>query len=671
MIDSFLGGRCARRCCLLVVLLVLGGIGGCDSGSHRAPTDTADLQAEITAGPDVGEPDTPDTDPDVAELQAEVTPVPIPTTPPKTTLEERIAPLLPRFRQDDSNRESWGKTRVIDGEPYLERDDLAVNQFVEPTGKTPASLTYLMQISDSQLVDTESPMRAAWADNIISVSWRPHEAYSTHLLEMFIRTTNRFSAIYRPFDMVMFTGDNIDNNAYIELKWFLEILEGKEVHPDSGADDDPVPGEKNDPFDRFQSQGLQFGVPWFTVFGNHDGLIVGNVSPVWPNGVLFDEQGNKNDPMRQLINAIGVGDLAILVETLLDQEKDNCGDQCFVFDLTPSEQEIVLQTDPRNLRAIGTWSDFPLPAQATPHQFMLDANRSGSATKPIERSGATVPADPERHFMSKNMWVKSHFGTATKPDGHGFTQQNLTQDTAYWAIDPVPGMPIRLIALNTTSHTVRDGSSEATMDRHQFATFLVPELNKAQLANKLIIVTAHHNLQSFFPKLLNDVFSPPSSDNRDIGQEELRETLHKYSNVVLLLVGHSHYNKVNYYAGETEGSGFWEIITASTLDIPQQSRIVEIVDNRDGTGSIYGTIVDFQGDGSWVSKLAEDARYWGYYDLHNGNGPTSYIDTKADRNVILKFRMPETVRKKLETTYTEDSSSVRQVISTQFPQTSR
>ena len=38
--------------------------------------------------------------------------------------------------------------------------------------------------------------------------------------------------------------------------------------------------------------------------------------------------------------------------------------------------------------------------------------------------------------------------------------------------------------------------------------------------------------------------------------------------------------------------GFWEITTASHVDWPQQSRIVELADNHDGTLSLIATVLD-------------------------------------------------------------------------------
>ena len=40
------------------------------------------------------------------------------------------------------------------------------------------------------------------------------------------------------------------------------------------------------------------------------------------------------------------------------------------------------------------------------------------------------------------------------------------------------------------------------------------------------------------------------------------------------------------------GGGFWEVNTASHVDWPAQARLLELVDNRDGTLSVFGTIVD-------------------------------------------------------------------------------
>ena len=59
--------------------------------------------------------------------------------------------------------------------------------------------------------------------------------------------------------------------------------------------------------------------------------------------------------------------------------------------------------------------------------------------------------------------------------------------------------------------------------------------------------------------------------------------------------GHTHRNEITAHTRADGSGGFWEINTASHIDYPQQSRLVEVADNKDGTLSIFTTIVDHAG----------------------------------------------------------------------------
>jgi hypothetical protein len=76
------------------------------------------------------------------------------------------------------------------------------------------------------------------------------------------------------------------------------------------------------------------------------------------------------------------------------------------------------------------------------------------------------------------------------------------------------------------------------------------------------------------------------------GPESVRSLLLRYPDVVLAVTGHTHHNDVVPHKRKGAKSGFWEVNTASHVDWPQQSRLIEMMDNRDGTLSIFGTIVD-------------------------------------------------------------------------------
>jgi hypothetical protein len=72
----------------------------------------------------------------------------------------------------------------------------------------------------------------------------------------------------------------------------------------------------------------------------------------------------------------------------------------------------------------------------------------------------------------------------------------------------------------------------------------------------------------------------------------------RFPNVVAWLNGHTHKHRVTPHQTEFDQGGFWEITTASLIDFPQQSRVVELLDNGDGTLSIAATLVDHSAPGS-------------------------------------------------------------------------
>jgi hypothetical protein len=90
-----------------------------------------------------------------------------------------------------------------------------------------------------------------------------------------------------------------------------------------------------------------------------------------------------------------------------------------------------------------------------------------------------------------------------------------------------------------------------------------------------------------------------------LGDAVVAELL-KHPNVVAWVNGHTHSNRILAHRRRSGGrvvGGFWEINTASHIDWPQQGRIVEIADNRDGTLSIFATMVDHAGPAAYGGRL--------------------------------------------------------------------
>jgi hypothetical protein len=168
------------------------------------------------------------------------------------------------------------------------------------------------------------------------------------------------------------------------------------------------------------------------------------------------------------------------------------------------------------------------------------------------------------------------------------------------------------------------------------------------------VVFSHHTA-----KTMGNWFCRPG-ERRLLGPA-VRDLLLRFPNVVLWVNGHSHVNKVTPYRRNPESpvpGGFWELNTASHIEWPQQARLVELVDNADGTLSVFATIIDHAGlpdpsgeipPGEQLEKasplaLAGLSRQLGLNDWQARNRPVPGADgrrgTPADRNVELVVPAP-------------------------------
>jgi hypothetical protein len=136
----------------------------------------------------------------------------------------------------------------------------------------------------------------------------------------------------------------------------------------------------------------------------------------------------------------------------------------------------------------------------------------------------------------------------------------------------------------------------------------------------------------------------PAGSGR-IGGAEVASLLLRYPNTILWVNGHTHRNEVIPHArpsGAALGGGFWEVNTAAHIDWPQQSRVVEVVDNLDGTMSIFATIVDHAGplsrSGLSTLSLAAFSRELSYNDWQERSDRRR--GSVEDRNVELLLRAP-------------------------------
>src|SRR5687767_8135725 len=109
-------------------------------------------------------------------------------------------------------------------------------------------LLTVVTIADVQLADEESPGRAEWADKCeehpATAAFRPHETMVPHLLNAHLRAANAIVAKGGPvlgddFSYGIALGDLADNMQFNEIRWIIDLIDGKQlVDPDSGKDDE-------------------------------------------------------------------------------------------------------------------------------------------------------------------------------------------------------------------------------------------------------------------------------------------------------------------------------------------------------------------------------------------------------------------------------------------------
>ncbi len=539
-----------------------------------------------------------------------------PAAPAGTTLEGVVA--------RGPARNAQGYVRLVSGagEPHVVRDDLGVRAQGARPGRRRALLAFA-QLTDVHVVDTQSPARVEFVDRyndgpgsalVFAAAYRPQEPMTTHVAEAMVAAVERVGrgpVLGRPLDFTICTGDNTDNCQRNELRWQIDVLDGVRVTPDSGstdryegvADADPtsydthywhpdgtpsgvLPGTADDqaravygfPVVKglldaargpFTPTGLS--MPWYTAYGNHDGLVQGNF------------------PQSLMLSALSTGPL----------------------------------------KPVG------LPAGVSPDDLQRAAtDPSALAGKLGGAPVRTVTADPERRIVSRTESVKEHFSTGGRPLGHGYTAQNVTDGTAYYVFDPAPS--VRGIVLDTVNP---NGMSDGSLDPEQFA-WLTGQLRAA--SGRVVVLFSHHTIAT----LTNDLVAADDQRARVLGPE-VRDLLLTFPNVVLWVNGHTHRNRVTPHR-RTGGGGFWEVQTAAHVDFPCQSRLLELVDNRDGTLSVFGTLLDADaplshaGDLSTPKALASLARELAANDWQER--ASDRRGSVEDRNVELLVAAPAFLR---------------------------
>jgi 3',5'-cyclic AMP phosphodiesterase CpdA len=242
----------------------------------------------------------------------------------------------------------------------------------------------------------------------------------------------------------------------------------------------------------------------------------------------------------------------------------------------------------------------------------------------------TTPADPDRRILPLTELLEMIHQADGKPDGHGLELTKALDGVGYFSFKPIPGKPIRFIVLNTLMDNPAYPSG--AIDEKQME-WLKLQLSEARANDELVIVGGHHRTSDFAR------LSP-------VGAGEVEELLASYENVLLYLVGHSHKNAAR-AVSPGDKRGYWELMCASTVDYPMQTRILELVYDGNGYLSVYVTNVEQNAPpGSPAHKARRLAA--GRKVFLWGSVRDKWRGQHEATNLLLRYKLPDELAESVE-----------------------
>ncbi|MDX2545466.1 TIGR03767 family metallophosphoesterase [Streptomyces sp. WI04-05B] len=501
-----------------------------------------------------------------------------------------------------------GYRRLGDG-PAWQR--VVRSELAEPRSGRAARRTTMaafVQFTDLHLTDVQHPLRLEYMRSADRHAWRPHEALSvqgaTSLVER-INALRGAPVTGSPLHFVMTTGDNTDNNAHSELEWFMKVMSGGRMTPNTGdprhyegvqnsglplywqPDSATRDSDKQDGFphiDGFLEAAIRevrspgLNLPWYSTVGNHDSLPLGCYA-------------SHSDPF--------LTDFAVGGKKLMD---------------LPTARSKALQDQIRS-------SDDP---KGIHFRELIQAHT---------RDLRSVTPDEKRAPFTRAEYLKAHLDPAYRgvgPVGHGYSTANLDSGTQYYTFrisDDVVG-----ISIDTTDP---GGHYQGSIGAAQ-VRWLDRTLREHAKDGSYAIVFSHHTSES----MTNTHLDPAHPDERRYDGSAVVALLASHSNVLAWVNGHIHRNVIKAHSAPDNRS-FWEISTASHIDFPQLARVIELVDNRDGTLSLFTTLVESAAPHRTdYTDLSQTGLAALYREL-SFNAPGANMDLSGgagDRNVELVLR---------------------------------
>lgn len=448
---------------------------------------------------------------------------------------------------------TYGDSLAVD-----KRNDIMADGYAYPPAGPTEQLLRFFAITDIHITDKESPSQGIFMQPLLGMetsTYSPTMLYSTQVLDAAIQTVNALHRQNR-IDFGISLGDACNSAQYNELRWYIDVIDGKVITPSSGAHEGADSIDYQKPF---KAAGLNPEIPWYQTIGNHDHFWLGSIP-------------------------LDTGDIGDLRNTYTGSEV------IAMPNLLIKASDIYTRNPPLYYMGVIDGS--------TPTGAIIKAGEVGS---PGFTTPPTVVPDPDRRSLTKAEWADEFFRTSTSPVGHGFNLVAPDQDKDFACYSFSPKPYIKVIVLDNTQ---RGDDDSTKIHGHGFLDparwdWLKAELAAGDAAGQLMIIAAHIPL-GVAPKGTYmewfDHSDNPSSMQNAVDLPGLLAELHSHPNLLMWIAGHRHVNVVKAFkstdATHTAANSFWQVETSSLHDFPQQLRTFDIKLNSDYSVSIVTTNVD-------------------------------------------------------------------------------
>jgi len=506
----------------------------------------------------------------------------------------------------DFDKYGYGQYRLAGGLPVVPRYDLlaSAGSYAAPAKRK--RLAHFFAMTDIHITDKEAPNQLIYIQQAdsdrggdMTSIYSPTIMYTTQMLDATVQTINVLHE-RSPFDFGISLGDVCDSGRYNELRWYIDVIDGKPIRPSSGAHlgADTVDFQKP-----FQAAGLHRSIPWYQVLGNHDHFYIGSV-PVDADPSLKIRESYVSNQVW------AVGD--VLIPNAAKSTPMALPPVVYDLNTSLAGTSKVTLNDPLTGVAGNTFYMGVIDG-ASPYGAIRYAGKKENFASPPR-----VAADPDRRALLRSEWIGEFFNTTTLPKGHGFDlvpeALRRSQDGfACYSFIPNAGIPLKIIVLDNTQLET-DGSHD--IHGHGFLDavrwkWLQDELDAGQASNQLMVIAAHipiavaaggSLMEWWNPKgqaspLQND---PHAVMDNAVKLPDLIKKLQDTPNLLMWISGHRHLNTVKAlpaYSDEARTmlvpeKSFWQVETSSLQHFPQQFRTFEIYLNSDYTVSIVAVNVD-------------------------------------------------------------------------------